>query len=35
MTIVNQNDTLFFEDGLTAMTFMMEIGEENGEGKEP
>ena len=30
MTFVN--DTLFFEDGLAGMAFMMEIGEENGEG---
>ena len=30
MTIVN--DTLFFEDGLAGMAFMMEMEEENGEG---
>jgi len=30
MTIVN--DTLFFEDGLAGMAFMMEMEEETGEG---
>ena len=34
MTIVNQNDTLCFEDGLAEMAFMMEIGAENGEGND-
>ena len=34
MTTVNQNDTLFFEDGLAEMAFMMEIGEETGEGND-
>ena len=36
MTIVHDtlHDTLFFEDGLAGMAFMMEIGEENGEGND-
>jgi hypothetical protein len=32
MTIVNQNDTILYEDGLAEMAFMMEIGAQNGEG---
>ena len=30
MTNVNQNDTLFFQDGLAEMAFMMEMGHGKG-----